>query len=78
MAGNRAIDRVTLASHTDNAELHNDRTRLNSAAAGCFVADANDALHVLSLLKKHPLNYRKIYIFGTPKSSSILYRAVYI
>ena len=26
MARNRAIDRVTLASHTDTAELHNDRT----------------------------------------------------
>ena len=41
MTGNRAIYRVTLASHTDTAELHNDRTRLNRAAAGCFIADTN-------------------------------------
>ena len=47
MAGNRTIHRVTLASHTDTAELHNDRTRCNSAAAGSFVANTDDIFHAL-------------------------------
>lgn len=52
MAGNRANHRVALASRTNAPKNPDGGARLNSATAGRFVADTNDVLHDLSLLKK--------------------------